>query len=237
VRVASLGLGYEPFLKWSVQDIDTAATTTSPEQQVRFSVNAIMNARRSLSCLADQYILRDCFAFCSDVPREANEKADLLLRRGIFDNLATQALRRAVERRNLIEHRYEQITLDSAQETVHTIRSSIENCVAKSDPYWAPGFFGSFLGGYSGGNDGETHHFDGWSGLLFVLARCESPPWFGVILPSSSTEAIVRKVSFSELTCNQLLEALSELEAKSSPGYSGYGVQTLVGQLKCLGLR
>ena len=133
VRVAPLGLGYEPFLRWSVQDIHDAAASKDRDQQMRYSVSALMNARRSLSCLADQYILRDGFAYCRDVPREASDKADLLMRRGIFDGLATAALRGAVERRNLVEHQYEQIPLSAVQETVHLIRSTIENCVAKLD--------------------------------------------------------------------------------------------------------
>jgi hypothetical protein len=110
VRIGPLGLGYEAFLKWSIQDVD-AATSTSGDQQIRFSVSALMNARRSLSCLADQYILRDCFAFCSDAPREAEEKTDLLVRRGLFDSLAAGALRHAIDRRNLVEHQYKPIAL------------------------------------------------------------------------------------------------------------------------------
>jgi hypothetical protein len=156
--------------------------------------------------------------------------------RGLFDDLATGALRRVVERRNHVEHDYEQICLDDARETVHLIRATIENCVARSDPYWAPAFFGSFLGGHSAGPAGEKHWFHGWSGLLFVLARYASPPWFGVIIPSSETVATVRRVSFSELSCDQLLEALAELEAQSSTGYVGYGEPTFLGQLACAGL-
>jgi hypothetical protein len=120
---------------------------------------------------------------------------------------------------------------------VHLIRASIENCAAKSDPYRAPALFGLLLGGSSGGPHGVTHSFNGWSGLLFVMARCELPPWFGVVVPSSNTEAIVRKILFSTLSCNQLFEALAALEARSSTGYSEYDERTLVGQLACLGLR
>src|SRR5229473_3955856 len=73
VRVAPLGLGFEAFLRWAVQDVATAEANTEPDPQIRFSVSALMNARRSLSCLADQYLFRDGFAFCRDLPREANE--------------------------------------------------------------------------------------------------------------------------------------------------------------------
>lgn len=236
VRVPQLGIGYEPFLRWAVQDAEAAAQTTDPDQQIRFSVSALMNARRSLSCLADQYLRRDGLAFCRNVPHEAIDKANLLVQRGLFDGLAAGALHRAVHRRNLVEHGYEQVALVDAQDMVHLIRSTIENCVAKSDPYCGPAFFGSFLGGHGCGPAGVRHWFDGWSSLLFVLACLDSAPWFGVIVPSSKTEATVRKVPLSELSCDQLLEALALLEAQSSSGFFGYDELTFLGQLACLGL-
>lgn len=236
VRVAALGLGHERFLQWSVQDIGSASASTDEDQTMRFSVSALMNARRSLSCLADQYIRRDCFDLCQDAPHGANSQARLLVRRGVFDPLASEALQRAVKRRDRVEHQYEGLGLEDAQDTVHLIRSTIENCVTKSDPYLAPAFFGIFLGGH-GFAGVETHWFNGWSGPLFVFARYESPPWFGVVIPSSETTATVRKVAFSELTCNALLEALLALEGQALNGYSMYGESTFKGQLECLGLR
>jgi hypothetical protein len=236
VQVAPLGLGYAVFLEWAVKDIEAAADA-SHHQTTRFSVSALMNARRSLSCLVDQYLARDCFALCRDAPSEAGKKADLLVRRGIFDLLAARALRRAIARRNVIEHQYEQVGLDDAQDTVHLVRSTIENCVARSNPYRASAFFGRFLGGFYSGPQGLVHHFDGWSGNLFVWARCESPPWFGIVIPSSNTEATVRRVPFSALTCDELLEVLVTLEARLSDGYSFVDEGTYRGQLGCLGLR
>lgn len=233
IRIAPLGLGYETFLKWAVQDIDAA----SGPETVRFSVNALMNARRSLSCLADQYLLRDCFTFCSDVPRTADKKAELLFKRGIFDSLATRALERAVTRRNQIEHDYCQVSLSDAQDTVHLIRSTIENCVQRSDPYKSPGLFGTFLGGHSSGPHGVQHRFEGWSGVLFVFARTESEPWLGIVVPSSNVHATVRKTLFSSLTCEELLRALVPLEKQSTTGYSEYGEPTFAAQLTSLGLR
>jgi hypothetical protein len=236
VQVAPLGLGYTAFLEWAIQDIEAAADANH-HQKARFSVSALMNARRSLSCLVDQYLARDCFALCRDAPSEAGKKADLLVRRGIFDSLASLALQRATARRNVIEHQYQQIGLDDAQDTVQLVRSTIENCVAKSDPYRATSFFGQFLGGFSSGPHGQVHQFDGWSGNLFVLARYESPPWFGIVIPSSNTEAIARRAPFSALTCDGLLEALVTLEARSSDSYSVGDEGTYRGQLACLGLR
>jgi hypothetical protein len=211
--------------------------TTDADQQIRFSLSAVMNARRSLSCLADQYLLRDGFRFCRDVPRDSDAKAKLLVHRGLFDDLAANALRRAVDRRNRVEHDYQQIGLDDARETVRVIRATIENCVTKSDPYRAPALFGSFLGGHSGGPAGDTHWFHGWSGLLFVLTCCFPAPWFGVVIPSSKTEATVRRVFLSELSCAQLAGALAALEARSSSaGYSECDRPTFLGKLTCAGL-
>ncbi len=236
IRITQLGLGYETFLKWAIQDIEATSATLVNDQKCRFSVSALMNARRSLSCLADQYLLRDGFIFCSDIPHDADGKAKLLVSRGIFDDLAAQALGRAVDRRNRVEHSYEQIALSDVQDTVHLIRATIENCVAKYDSYWAPAFFGSFLGGYSVGPDGDKCWFNGWSDLLCVIARFDAKPWLGVIVPSSKTEATVRKVFLSKLSCDQLRETLTALEEKSSNGYSGFDESLFRSYLKCAGL-
>jgi hypothetical protein len=234
VHVRALGLGYEPFMRWSTQDIEAAACATNADQRMRFTVSALMNARRALSCLADQYLFRDGFVFCRDAPREANEKAKLLVRRGVFDDLASRALRRAVDRRNTIEHEYDQVSFFDAQDGVQLIRATMETCVNKSDPCLAPALFGSFLGRCSSSGGKETHSFDAWAGLLFILARCDSPPWFGVVVPSSEVEATLRRVHLSELSCDQLLELLLALEKQSSPGYSAYGERTFEAQLACL---
>ena len=162
--------------------------------------------------------------------------AKLLVRRGIFDDLAKEALGRAVHRRNRIEHQYEAISLPDAEDAVHSIRATVERCVAKSDPYSAPGLFGFFMGGFEGGPEGERHFFNGWSGLLFLLAHCDSPPWFGIVIPSSNTEARVRRAELSSFTAEQLLNILAELDMKSDSGYSTYGESVFRGQLAHLGL-
>jgi hypothetical protein len=243
VRIAPLGLGYEPFLKWAVQDIEAAGMSADPNDRIRFSVSAVMNARRSLSCLADQYLLRDGYTFCRGAPGDADKKAELLVRRGVFDSLAAVALKRSVERRNRVEHKYEEIGIDDARETVHVIRATIENCVSKSNPYMAPVFFGYYLGGYTysfgtGTENTEKHSFYGWSDLVFILARCSPPPWFGIIVPSrgSKTEATLRKVWFSELSCDQLSEALAALEERTSDSLSVESERTFIARLACLGL-
>src|SRR2546430_8314334 len=68
-----LGDGFERFLEWAIVDINAAAQGTNPESQARLATNAVMNARRALSCLVDQYLVRDGFAFCTKPP-EARHK-------------------------------------------------------------------------------------------------------------------------------------------------------------------
>jgi len=173
-----------------------------------------MNARRSLSCLVDQYLLRDGFSLCKDAPRGAGDKADLLVKRGIFDELAAGALGRVVDRRNRIEHFYERADHNDARDTVQLVRATIESSVAKSDPYRAPAIFGSILGGYSGGEGEAKHWFHGWSGLLVVFARCDRLPWLGVAIPSTKTSASIRRVALHHLSCDQLLKILAVLEQR-----------------------
>lgn len=234
LRMPQLGVGFETFLRWATEDVGTKIA--DPDQETRFAVSALMNARRSLSCLMDQYLLRDGFNLCTDAPREAGEKANLLVRRGVLDSLAAGALERAVDRRNRVEHSYERVDIKDARDTVQLVRATIENSVAKADPYWAPAFFGSFLGGHSSGERGENHWFHGWSGLVFVFARCDPQPWFGIVIPSSETAATIRRVSLRDVSCNQVLDLLAALESQSSPGYTGYAEETLRGQLVCAGL-
>src|SRR5207253_7357268 len=58
-----IGLGHELFLNWALQDIEASSLMTGGDRD-RASVNAIMNARRALACLMDQYWQRDGFEFC-----------------------------------------------------------------------------------------------------------------------------------------------------------------------------
>jgi|ERR1039458_2245862 uncharacterized protein YutE (UPF0331/DUF86 family) len=236
VRLSQLGLGFETFLRWAKQDVETAKSSTDTDEETRFAVSALMNARRSLSCLIDQYLLRDGFNLCKDAPRSSNDKAALLVRRGVFDSLAADALGRAADRRNRVEHLYEQLDLKDVQDTLQLVRATIESSILRSDPYWAPALFGIILGGHSGGPQGEEHHFDGWSGLLFVLARCDSPPWFGIVVPSSQSVATVRRVALRDISCDQLLDLLGVMESQSSSAGSGYGEATFRRQLVCAGL-
>lgn len=231
-----LGLGFETFLRWSLEDVSAAGKSPAGDTQLRFCANALVNARRALSCLVDQYLARDGFTFCSDAPREATDKARLLVRRGVIDDLAAGALKRAIERRHQVEHRYEAPRLGDVQDTVQVVRATIETATAKSDPYSAPSLFGTILGGFSVGPSDTKHWFSGWGELLFLIVVIQSEPWAGVLLPSSATKATLRRVALKKVSCEQLFEFLSTLERRQNSGYSGYGASLVEGKLRSAGL-
>jgi hypothetical protein len=234
VRMKQLGLGFENFLNWAKQDVESAADADLDVRR-RFTVSALLNARRSLSCFVDQYFLRDGLCFCKDSPRDANGKAELLVHRGIFDPLAMIALGRAVDRRNRVEHQYEELPLRDVQETVHLVRATIENATARSDPYWAPAMFG----GYVGTLCGSEPRFDAWMGLISVFVRGDTPPWFGIVIPPANSfdrTAYVRKVYLRDLCCKDLIAILGELESQSPNGWGSCDQETIQKQLACLGL-
>lgn len=99
-----IGKGYEIFLRWAISDIQIAASASESDKRDRYATNAIMSARRSLSCLVDQYLVRDGIAFCQDAPQDARAKAEVLIERGILDSLASDVLQKAITKRNQIEH-------------------------------------------------------------------------------------------------------------------------------------
>ena len=231
-----IGLGFEAFLRWSLEDIQAAGQAPAGDTQSRFAANALINARRALSCIVDQYLLRDGFACCSDAPQGAQAKADLLVKRGIFDDLASRALKRAVDRRHKIEHQYLNPLLDEAQDTVQMVRATIETAVAKSDPYSSPAFYGTILGGHASSPTGTAHWFAGWSGALYLTVVPTGEPWIGVVIPSSKTKATLRKVALKKVTCAELQDFRSALEPHVTGLGSGTGPATLKQQLECCGI-
>lgn len=208
-----IGLGHEKLLDWALYDIAEATKAGTADERLRASVNAVMHARRALSCLVDQYLQRDGFSFCKDKFRDTAPKAEILVRRGIFDILATQTLQRAVNRRNIAEHNYEGVELTDAQDTVQIVRATIQNSVAKSSPYFSPALFGMIAGGSGTSNGSIYGQFDGWIGAAFILVTTVRSPWLGVIVPKNDTEAVVRKVDLSKVTREQLFEALEIAES------------------------
>src|SRR5262245_24691853 len=65
-----LGVGHERFLEFTFQDISEAAAAKSDKDRDRHTTNALMNARRCLLCLVDQYLLRDALSYVKNAPQE-----------------------------------------------------------------------------------------------------------------------------------------------------------------------
>lgn len=216
-----LGLGYETFLRWALEDISAARHSPAGDTQLRFCANALMNARRALSCPVDQYLARDGFAFCSDAPKEAADKARLLVRRGVIDDLAAGVLKRAIERRHQVEHRYEAARLEDTEDTVQVVRATIETAIAKSDVYASPALFGTMLGGFSSGPSGTKTWFSGWKDVLFIIVVICKEPWAGVLIPSSPTQAVLRRVALKKVSCERLFDFIMVLERQAESGYGG----------------
>lgn len=234
--LAPLGLGHEAFLRWALEDITAATQSPAGDTQLRFCANALMNARRSLACLVDEYLIRDGFMACKDPPSNTREKTSILVRRGIMDHLAAAALERAIDRRHRVEHGYTTPTLEDTQDTIHVVRASVATIVANSNPYVAPYRFGTYLGGQGGGPDGIKCWFHGWSGVIFVHATFAPIPWLGEVIPSSSTDAVVRRVPLGRMTREQLLSYLTAIEQRQSGGHSGSDVNMWEAELRHLGM-
>jgi len=216
-----VGIGYEIFLQWALNDVAEAGRIASGDECDRASVNAIMNARRALACLVDQYLQRDGFLLCKKPPRSVEDKVAILVARRVLDTLAGQSLERAIKRRNEVEHEYRSIGLSEAQDVVHVVRATIENAVMRASPYHSPALFGSMLGGYGVSEGKPIAWFHGWSEAAFLMITTVQPAWLGIIVPASATEAVVRKVALASLTPDELLEALAIVEARpAGKGFS-----------------
>lgn len=235
-----IGDPHDLYLEWALKEIDMAERAGDPRERQRFSTNALMHARRALSCLVDQYLLRDGFAYCKNPPSTALDKADTLVRRNLLDSLARGTLARAVDRRNDVEHQYHPAQFEQAADSVHYIRSTIDACVSKSAPFQATVIWGIVLGGNSYGANGETHWFSGWTDELFVIAHSAEPKWCGVVLPESGskTNATVRRTPMREVSCGQLLDIHDMLDARCRNGgsYGRSGDNSWQDRLASLGL-
>jgi hypothetical protein len=231
-----IGVGYERFLGFAVEDISQAAGVTVSADRDRHVTNALMSARRSLSCLVDQYLLRDALSYVKNPPTEAREKAAILVARGVFDQLTSDALARAVEKRHFVEHRYELVPFDEAQAVVQTVRATIESLTNIENAYCGPCLFGRIRCGYSTGQRGDTFQFYGWAGPAAILATFADPRWIGVIIPESNRLATVRRVLLRDVTLDQLVEVLDHFEIPDRRGSSSISQPLWSGIAKEAGL-
>lgn len=229
-----VGNGFETFLRWAIADIQAAATEDSDDRK-RYATNAIMNARRSFSCLVDQYLHRDGIALCKDAPHDASKKAEVLIERGVLDALASNVLKRAISKRNQVEHKYRCLPFEEAQDVVQVVRGTIDSITGKTPPYEGLCLFGGFLHGFSGGPSGLKFWFNGWSDPALMILSFDVDPWIGIIVPSSRTDAVVRRVRIRDVTVRQLLDVLTVLEDKCTLK-GGRGSYIWLGTARAAGL-
>ncbi len=213
---APIGAGFECFLRWSVEDIEAAQVAGDNAVRARHSTNAVMSARRSLSCLVDQYLRRDGIAHCRDAPKDARAKSRVLQDWDVLDALAAQVLDRAIGKRNEAEHGYRILDFEEAQDIVHIVRTTVHTLTTTNLPYDGPCIFGSFNHTHYFAN-GEHHFiFQGWHDPVVIVALFDSQPWIGVVIPASETTATARRCPIKKLSVDELLEVLRILNDRQS---------------------
>jgi hypothetical protein len=222
------GQGVAALLEWSMTDIQRARGESDSNEVAHYSASAVLHARRALACLVDWYLLRDGFSLCKDARRREDERAQVLRNRGLLDELTSEVLRRAIERRNIVEHEYLPIPLEQAEDTVELLRRTIQCLRAESDPANGPCFFGNFQHSVSCGKDGVKAEFHGWSGPAFFMCTFAPKPWLGAIVPNSrdNAAATVRRSYFEDVQVELLLEVLGILEKSFGriAGHRGIGL-------------
>ncbi len=202
------------YLQWAVAEIQQARSEVDSGRKHRHTVNAVTNARRGLGSLVDWYLRRDGFAFCRDAPATSDQKSEVLVRRRIIDELAERVLARAIDDRNAVEHRYSILDVERAEDIIELFRREVESLRAQSDPRRGLCFFGQMLFSASYGATGTERRcgFHGWRGQAAIAATFDDPPWFGVVIPSSESKAIVRRVKMCEITTATWMKVLTALE-------------------------
>ncbi|HUS35491.1 MAG TPA: hypothetical protein VM680_09095 [Verrucomicrobiae bacterium] len=170
-----------------------------------------MNARRSLSCLADQYLHREGITYCRDAPRDAKKISEILVARKIFTERSAACLQRAIELRNQAEHKYRAISLQEAQDVVHLVHMTVEFTVKGSSPFYAVGGYGLIDGGVGSGKNGIYANFRGWGTCRIVAVPFVERPWIGVVLPGS-TDVVIRRVFLDQFKVADYMNVLKILD-------------------------
>ncbi|PYJ21978.1 MAG: hypothetical protein DME99_06645 [Verrucomicrobia bacterium] len=207
VMVRAPGEGPDRLMNWALQEVNNAMQSTSNEEREHHCVDAVLHARRALSCLVDWYLERDLATFCKDAPSNSKQKVRFLISRGIIDELTSRVLERAIRKRNDTEHRYISPTLEVAEDVVELIRRTLSAIRTQSAPEYGPWIFGSFLHSLQFGEK-RYAEFHGWSGPLVVFSRFEPQPWVGLVLPENKTKAVSRRALLKETTTDELVELL-----------------------------
>jgi len=207
IVVRAPGEGPDKLMNWALQEVNSARQCTSKDEREHYCVDAVLHARRALSCLVDWYLERDLAIFCKDAPHDSKHQVRFLITRGIIDELTSRVLERAILKRNDTEHRYVSPPLDVAEDVVELIRRTLAAIRTQSSPENGPWVFGSFLHSLQFGEKGHAE-FHGWSDPLVVFSRFGRQPWMGLVLPDNETKAVVRRALLKETTTDELSELL-----------------------------
>jgi hypothetical protein len=250
MTIAPPGNGVNLLIDWSLKDIYEAISLNELGQDCqRNATNAVINARKSLACLVDWYLQRDGFCFCKNAPHNAQEKSEILLRRGIIDKLTSKVLQRIIDTRNVTEHQFKSVSIDKAEDIVELIRRAKDSLFLNSDPAQGSIIFGEFKHTYS--NNGPTkapsYNFYGWLSEVFIIALFDTTPWIGVLVPETLDKANIRRAYLNSTDIEILLQIYGILGARKtfysessglrySPRWSGYPQSDLLELLKLAGL-
>lgn len=216
------------YIQWSLKDIELARNAETNDDKFRHTSNALINSRRSLSCLVDFYLKRDGFYYCKDKPINSYGMAKILVQRGIIDDLTERVLARAIKKRNQAEHEYVKHPLQEVEDVVELMRRTIESLINISNPDRGAFILGSLQ--YS--LTGDKIEFRGWANPLFLLNTISVRPWMAIIIPSSLSEATVRRVFLKDISCDNLLKILKKLD-ETQDSISGGFSDNILKKLLC----
>jgi hypothetical protein len=132
INVPPPGNGVDKLLNWAIAEVKASAQANNPDEQERFAASATTNARRALGCLVDWYMQRDCFSLCKNAPAGAERKSEILVRRGLIDELTSHVLARAIAKRDVLEHQFVAPVLETAEDVVELLRRTIRNLMSES---------------------------------------------------------------------------------------------------------
>lgn len=236
------GQGVTNLISWSLRSIELAKQAQSEDEKAQYSSDALMSSRRSLGCLVDWYLKRDGFYYCKDKPKNSHERAEILLKRGLVDNLTMRVLSRAIKKRNQTEHDYVVHSLEEVEDIVELIRRTNESLMNVSNPSYSPFIIGSLSYSCAIHDNGEDQYmFYGWNmannNNCFLLNTIYQEPWMGIIIPISLSEVEIRRTFLKNTSCESLFEILEHVERQKDHLKKIFSDDMLIGIFKEIGIK
>ncbi|MCH7911018.1 MAG: hypothetical protein IIB38_15560 [Candidatus Hydrogenedentes bacterium] len=208
-------MGVDEQVNLAVQAVMQAQGTCDDSYRTRSCIDAVGHARRALGCLVDRYWVGFGFPLWKSPPKRAKQKSELLLRRGVVDELTARVLQRVVDDRNKVEHEWRPLELGRTEDIVHMIRLTIGHIMQHADPSKAPVVYGGM--GYSIRESSESLevNFQGWTvgSPSLILGTFFKNPWVGIIEPVDPFEARVRRTMYRDIDTATLEEILAGLQS------------------------